>query len=336
MPLQYKFVTYGGDAVDVVSSGAVGATSSSTPLCEYSTTPYLSGQLLPLPSSGRAIWVTVIVRNALGSETTMQPGMPLAISAPTTADLIMQLSNIESTGTIVNSSSSDHTNTTGTGSGPTLPSSTGTAVGVLEQAHAAISASLAAAVSNSSSSDVSESSPAGNGSLIRVSAANIDSVLDTMVLTALVLQVTACVSMQCGRGDCIVVDDVPVCDCGGSGFTGAFCTTPVGTATVHADTGNDTTSLPTTPVNASVMSSSLTRTATPSPTPSVVGVLQKACPSVNGMDCSGHGTCVRSLSDCPLTSLQCTTACRCESDKLECHETRQSPSHLAHTALIVT
>ena len=87
MPLQYKFLTYTTDAA-----------ADGTPLCDYSSTAALVGQLMQLPSNGSSVWVTVVVRNALGSETMLQPGVQLTITAPTLAELVKQLSSSSAAG----------------------------------------------------------------------------------------------------------------------------------------------------------------------------------------------------------------------------------------------
>ena len=304
LPLQYKFLTSPSNSfVDT------------TPLCDYTTTPVLSGQLLSLPSNGSVVWVTVVVRNAWGSETMMQPGVQLTLTAPTMASLLSQLSLPSQAPAHDNSSST-------TGGGPTGSNHTASGgdtgvsatVTALQQAQAAISASLTAASSGDSGSGNTSSGTSGGGS---GSSVNIAGVMDTMMLTVMVLQVTACASVQCGAGSCIIVDSAPVCDCSGSGFSGAFCSIAIASESAGSNSSSSSGHPEggSTSVSASPSPSVLVTAAPPSasvlPVPSAVVVVpQKPCPSSSGVDCSGHGTCLRSMAECPTTSLQCVTACR--------------------------
>ena len=273
LPLQYKFLTYTTDAA-----------VDGTPLCDYSSTAALTGQLMQLPSSGSSVWVTVVVRNSLGSETMLQPGVQLTITAPTMADLMSQLSS-SSSSVMVDTNSS----TTGSADNTTLGGNMTvlTTVAALQQAQAAIAASLSAA----SGGDVSTGGSSTGGGGSSGGTVNIASVMDTMALTVMVLQVTACASVQCGAGVCVISDGTPVCNCSGTGYTGAFCSIAV------AVTGSSSSASPSPSTLAAA-------------TPTWAAVPQKSCPSVSAVDCSGHGTCLRSQTDCPATSLQCVTACR--------------------------
>ena len=288
LPLSYKFVQYSrGYDVDAVT------------LSDFSASNTLLNVLLPLPRAGNSTVVTVVVRNVLGSETVWLDGVSVTITAPSVQSLVLQFASFGATVSPTPWPSSGGTNSSGSQRNVTAPdtatASSAAMVAVLMGAQAAISASLSASRDDAGGGDGGDGSSSGA-----------NAVLDGAMLAVMVLQVTACASVQCGPGVCSVGNDGPVCDCSGTGYTGSYCSVSV----VATAPGSSPSSTP-------------SASASPMPQSSIGGmqslaavVAQKSCASSSVEECSGHGTCIRSQSDCAVTSVQCVAVCRCATRNL--------------------
>ena len=121
--------------------------------------------------------------------------------------------------------------------------------------------------------------------------------LDTMIMSVMVLQVTACAVVQCGPGRCVTAGSRAACDCAGTGFTGARCDEVEAGPTLSGDGSDDDGASDSVSIGAN------------GPVDTAAEA-RKQCPSTGREECSGHGVCVRSEVDCPVTSVQCVAICR--------------------------
>jgi hypothetical protein len=127
-------------------------------------------------------------------------------------------------------------------------------------------------------------------------------IMKTVSSVALLLDVAACVSVDCGAGVCVVGNRGPMCDCRGTRWTGEFCRASNDSAATAVTTSEGTvTATPT-------ASSSSSSQSTQQGSAGLSG--EKQCRSSGVATCSGHGVCERSRSPCPVTSLDCVVSCR--------------------------
>ena len=268
-------------------------------LSDFSSSPLLTNVALPLPTTGNSTTVTVVVRNALGSETIPPDGVILTIKAPSVQSLVAQFSSFSTV--VVPTGPPEPDNSTqsggsgsqnGTESSDKLPSAA--ILAVLRGAQAAINASMALMPSGNGNDGGGGASREAQGAA-----------LDGAMLAVMVLQVTACASVTCGLGVCTVGNDGPTCDCTGTGYMGPYCSVAV---TAVGDSPTSTPSPSASPTTGG--SGSTDGRVAPQAQAAIPVVPQKTCPSSNTGECSGHGECIRSQPDCAVTSVQCTAVCR--------------------------
>ena len=109
-------------------------------------------------------------------------------------------------------------------------------------------------------------------------------VVVVVVVWGVSIQVTACSSISCGNGRCVVGSTGPACNCTGTGHKGARC--EIGGGSIPLGGGGP----------------SALRVPLSCPGASSSGIVQ----------CSGHGECVHSRPLCFEGDVDCTATCRCK------------------------
>lgn len=113
-----------------------------------------------------------------------------------------------------------------------------------------------------------------SGSLSR--SAYLSSLWNSVAAVQLQLSTLECANYDCGEGFCAVVSYIPMCNCDVTGYTGSHCQLPV-----YVANGSDAQG-----IWLCAMVNNVCQNA------SCAGVAATHCPSVNSLNCSGHGVCV--------------------------------------------
>ncbi len=236
-------------------------------LSDWQSSSVLDGVQLPLctqQASARRVRVLVSAANAVGG-VSWAASAPVELSTPSFTSLMESMRGASSGG------ASNDTFAVGGGGAAAIVST------VLNQSLAMLSPPV----------DVRNGSAAGSSDLL-------PSVLSTVSSVAMMLDVIACGSRDCGSGTCVVSSSGPTCNCTGTGFVSDYCSEPL-----RGDSGV-----------APGIDPESSAVASPSTLPMVLPLAEKQCPSAGSGECSGHGVCVRDRSPCVVGALDCSAMCR--------------------------